>query len=374
MKKNKQILLFFSFIFLISFSLVFGFTKTVFAMGSDGFVLSPSDLINGINAYRAQNGLYAFSTNGKLAAAAQAQAEYQSSLGHWTHTGADGSSPIDRAYAYGYGNGETIFVSEITYCGSNGTPSSAIAWWKTSSVHNYYMLTNEYVEVGAGQASGNVNCFTVLMGYVAGGSAPAQGLSSWEDPASAVDVPHATVGPLIIPVTKSEPRDDGSIVHVVQAGQAMWNIWALYAQDDPSLTIEQLYEMNDLSVWDFLIEGTELVIQEAHSNSSDYDSVTTNDAGNSETETLDLAGTPEPTLMTNDTPTPRPTITLMAMMETTPSSDDVEIDTLATEEETQNHGFLSNFTVYHWALVGVFALMCLLFLVAFLSEEHHPQF
>ncbi len=54
---------------------------------------SSYDLIAAVNALRASNGLPPLQTDGSLMAAAQSHADYQASIGSWTHTGANGSTP-----------------------------------------------------------------------------------------------------------------------------------------------------------------------------------------------------------------------------------------------------------------------------------------
>ena len=367
MSSKKRYLLF-PFVLFLVVSILFFVQKDGIASENEEALFSPSDLIRGINAYRAENGLYSMGTNSRLAAAAQAQADYQSSLGYWTHTGADGSSPMDRAYAYGYGDGKKIFATEITYCGSNGSIDTAIGWWKTSAVHNSYMLTNQYVEMGAGQASGNANCFTVVMGWITGVVAPSVDSAVGDDNSSEGAIAQDGTEiqqQLIIPVTKADPKDDGSIVHVVMPGQAMWNIWALYSEDYPELTIEMLYEMNELSVWDFLIEGAELLIHEGQGGVNENDQ-TPNGSENDDVtpEPLDVA-TAGPMV----SPTPVPTITLMAIGDG-PAEKPTEVAIVDVPTTNQNAGgFFANFTLLHWILVGVFGLMSVLIVIAFLTDH-----
>jgi hypothetical protein len=63
------------------------------------------------------------------------------------------------------------------------------------------------------------------------------------------------------PVATATPRPDGSIVHVVQAGDTAWAIAARYG-----ISIDELYAQNDIG--SFLYEGDELVIRPATSEPS----------------------------------------------------------------------------------------------------------
>jgi murein DD-endopeptidase MepM/ murein hydrolase activator NlpD len=58
-------------------------------------------------------------------------------------------------------------------------------------------------------------------------------------------------------VQVATPQADGTIVHVVQNGQALWNIAAAYG-----VTVDDLKKMNKLSS-DFISVGQQLVVQMA---------------------------------------------------------------------------------------------------------------
>ncbi|MBN1267030.1 MAG: LysM peptidoglycan-binding domain-containing protein [Anaerolineales bacterium] len=215
----------------------------------DREILGAADVIAAINAYRAQNGLYAYQTNSLLMAAAQAQSDYQASIGSVTHTGPGGTRPSDRAYAVGYGDGNTIWVSEIIYGGINATVSDAVGWWKTSQIHNDTMLSPRYIDIGAGVASaGGMVYYTALTGYITGSAAP-------ESSSTTSDTGEVVVAPLVIPVVAAEPQEDGSIVHIVRTGQSLWNIAAVY-----DVPIEKILELNNLTENSMLQVGQEILV------------------------------------------------------------------------------------------------------------------
>ncbi len=206
---------------------------------------SASEVIARINAYRAQNGLYTYAINQNLMGSAQIQSDYQASVQSVTHTGSGGSSPRDRAYAAGYGGGATIWVSEIIYGGTQATVDTAISWWKGSSVHNNAMLSPQSLEIGAGVASsGGSTYFTVVMGTISGSTS---GETGGEIPPPAIP---------FNPVQAAEPAADGSIVHIVQAGQTLWTIAAVY-----DVPLDQLLELNDLTLDDLLQPDQEIKIR-----------------------------------------------------------------------------------------------------------------
>ncbi|KAA3648347.1 MAG: LysM peptidoglycan-binding domain-containing protein [Chloroflexi bacterium] len=225
-------------------------------------LLTPSQIISGINSYRAANGLPSYQSNSTLMQLAQGQADYQASIETVTHTGPGGTRPIDRAYSIGYGNGNTVFVSEIIYGGYTATVDIAITWWKGSSIHNSTMLASTYQEIGAGVASsGDRMFFTAVTGYVVGAPAPENAgvpIVAGDDETSTESEAPSVPSIIIIPVTKSEPREDGSIIHTVRTGQALWNIAAVY-----DVPLEELLEINNLPQNAIIFSGDEIIVQEA---------------------------------------------------------------------------------------------------------------
>jgi LysM repeat protein len=216
---------------------------------------SPNDVIALINEYRQQNGIAPLTYNPLLADLAQRQSNYQADISTVTHTGPDGSSPQERATAAGYGGGIWFYLSEIIYGGMNATPSSALSWWKNSSLHNSIMLDAKYTEIGAGVATDGVSTyFTAELGGPTNGSG-ATGTISTQLPTT----PGGTLSPteaaaIIMPVVKSTPGPDGSIRHIVQQGQTLWTIAAIY-----NTTPDRLIELNALES-SYIFPGDDLLI------------------------------------------------------------------------------------------------------------------
>lgn len=213
---------------------------------------TPGEVIALINTYRAENGLPAYQQNSILMQIAQGQADYIASQVSPSdiHAGPGGTRPRDRAYAVGYGDGQTIFVSEIAKYGLNETPQGAVGWWKTSQIHNDTMLASTYVEIGAGVATdGNGRYYYVAVtGYIAGGSyTPSTASSAPEVPAV-----------VVIPVTKAEPQEDGSIVHIIRTGQTLWTLAAVY-----EVSLEDILALNNLPENAVIYPGDEILIKEA---------------------------------------------------------------------------------------------------------------
>lgn len=255
-------------------------------------------VISLVNELRAANGLPEFQVNAALMAAAQAHSDYQASIGSITHTGAGGSRPADRAAAAGYGGGARVFVSENIYGGRNASPQQAVKWWQGDSLHLNTMLGGNYVDVGAGVAVGSNGTvyYTLDAGYTSGSSGsgatqPSTG-GSGQAPAQPTRGPTAIA---IIPVRASTPNPDGSIVHVVQQGQALWNISALY-----QVPIPDLMAMNNLSSNAIIYPGDKILVRPATTPLSSPQAATETPNETAGEATRELVPTREPA-----TPTPR---------------------------------------------------------------------
>lgn len=208
---------------------------------------SAYDLIAAVNQLRQSYGLPPYQINSALMAAAQSHSEYQASIGSITHTGAGGTRPRDRAIAFGYGGGATVFVSENIAGGTNLSYQGAVRMWQGDSLHMNTMIGENYRDAGAGVATaGGMVYYTLDVGYVAGSAG--SGSSSTSQP----------LGTSIVfyPVVVSTPRPDGSIVHVVQPGQTLWTIAASY-----KVGLEELIKLNNLTNAAWIYPGDKILIR-----------------------------------------------------------------------------------------------------------------
>lgn len=247
--------------------------KTIEAQGD-----SATKVINTINQLRAQQGLAALQSHPALMQIAQQHSQYQASIGSWTHLSADGSRPIDRAYAAGFGDGATIYISENVAYGSDMSIMETIngPWNDPDHRHTMYNPNAQYI--GAGVAySGSLVFYTVDTGYWSGNPAP-----NPQDPLLS-STPSGSVFPTVVPVVVSTPLADGSVKHIIAGGQTLWTIAAVY-----NIPLEELRELNNLEPDAILNLGDEVIIRPSY------------------TPTNTPIGQPSPTLPVRFTHTPSP--------------------------------------------------------------------
>ena len=110
-----------------------------------------TETINAINAYRAQNGLSAYTVNELLTKAAAAHANDMACNKLFVHTGSNGSTPTTRVAASGYAASsatENVYGSYPPLSGQG-----AVDWWKNDKTdirHNQNLLSATYTEIGVG--------------------------------------------------------------------------------------------------------------------------------------------------------------------------------------------------------------------------------
>ena len=205
-----------------------------------------AELIANVNTLRASHGLAPYEVDPILMSVAAQQNDWRVAAGVTTHTGPDGSTPRQRAAAGGYGGGATIFISENIVDGTGLTPAEAVNWWTGDEPHLNTMLGPNYRQVGAGAGeSGGVWRYTLMAGYVAGGS-----YSPGQAPGSVSAPPGGAAA-----VVAATPRPDGSVLHVVETGQTLWTIAAVYGAD-----LQTLLDLNGLTSESILHVGDQVLV------------------------------------------------------------------------------------------------------------------
>ncbi len=249
MKKTRVQFFLIGFTLLLTFSLV----GIIQAQGD-----STTTVINTINQLRAQRGLAPLLPDPALMQIAQQHSQYQASIGTWTHISADGSRPRERAIAAGFGNGATPFISENVAYGTNMSIMETINGPWNDPEHHHTMYNPSAKYIGAGVAySGDVVFYTVDTGYYVGDPAPTP-----EYPAVS-GTPSASVFPSVVPVIVSTPLSDGTVKHIVQDGQTLWTIAAVY-----NISLEVLNQINGFEPDTVLLPGDEVIIQPSYTPTS----------------------------------------------------------------------------------------------------------
>lgn len=211
---------------------------------------SAYDLIAAVNAVRTGNGLPALEVDAILMGTAQATSDVMAATGNCTAIG----NARGRIAAAGYGGGATIFATENIACGYNLSIETTVYTFWADATHMLPMTDSRYTQIGAGVTIVNDRVFYVIQAaYVSGGSYTPASVSTRSGTAK----PLATAG-VVKPVITATPGADGSIIHEVQPGQALWSIAIAYG-----VKIAEITTLNKLSPNPVLSIGQKLTIRAA---------------------------------------------------------------------------------------------------------------
>ena len=123
-------------------------------------------ILDAINAARAENGLGPVAANPLLNQAAQGHVNDMITNYIYGHYGSDGSTVKMRVARTGYS--ETPWVSENWVSASS--PAGAMRWWMGDYIHRVNILTGRWTEIGIGVGTrGNEMIFVTV--FSAGGGA-----------------------------------------------------------------------------------------------------------------------------------------------------------------------------------------------------------
>ncbi len=210
--------------------------------------ISPGEIISLINNLRAGYGLSALAEDATLDSTAYSTAAQMAANGVCAHIG----NARERIAAAGFGGGEAVFATENMACATSGDIGWLQSVW-ADDVHMWPMTQERYTHVGAGAYTGGngVTYYVLHAAYIGeGGSA-----SSGNVPEAAQADTAIPSEPLVEPVVKSTPQTDGSIVHVVQYGQALFTIATWYG-----VTIDQIKQLNNM-INENIYVGQNLIIK-----------------------------------------------------------------------------------------------------------------
>jgi uncharacterized protein YkwD/LysM repeat protein len=212
-------------------------------------------LVEAVNQFRAEYGLPALVIHPALMAAAQAHVEWMARTYTYSHTGEGGSTPTSRAAAAGYPVG---VVYENVEGGTQLTPQEAVGWWTGDSVHLGTMLLRRGVHIGAGYAENDQQQLYVLEvawpSKAAADQAPSGDTAA--QPNAEQPATEERVIPAAVPVIRSTPGPDGSIVHEVQPGQTAWTIAAVYG-----VALADLVQINHLGPQAVVRPGDRIIVR-----------------------------------------------------------------------------------------------------------------
>ena len=220
--------------------------------------LASYDVIASINALRASYELPAYAVDDRLMLAAQGQADYLASIAPNVgngHVGPGGTDADARALAAGYPYVEGLDINE-NWAGIpvNSSIENLIATGWSDEAHLHTMLNERGQHIGVGVAVSGSTAYIIVdvAAYWGDAGLTAQLANSF----SGVNSDEQVVSNYIAPVVLAEPKDDGSLVHVVKSGQSLWMLVSHYG-----VTIDQLRELNPMGDDDVIYIGQEIVVK-----------------------------------------------------------------------------------------------------------------
>lgn len=178
----------------------------------------PYAIIAEVNAIRVANGLSALEIDPLLMSTAQQTSATMAAYSSCAHLG----GVSDRIAAAGYGGGAKVWATENISCGINKTVQTIVYQDWADELHMLPMTNANYRHIGAGVTTVNGYSYYVLHAAYTSGSAGNPG------PSQSAVTPRPTTSQLILPVEVATPNPDGSIVHIVKEGQALWSIAIAY--------------------------------------------------------------------------------------------------------------------------------------------------
>ncbi|NPV75129.1 MAG: LysM peptidoglycan-binding domain-containing protein [Anaerolineae bacterium] len=191
-----------------------------------------SDLINTVNEMRASFGLPPYQVDGALMAIAQEHSDYMATIGVFTHTRKDGSSPADDG-----------ITAENIGGGLNASPQYVVYTQWADDLHTNTVVGYTEGLVGAGVA---VKDGVVYYTLDVKNTGKTTNYRQTQLPGSSGSAsPQPTLAP-VNPMQTATPAEDGSIIHVIQPGQTLWNVAIAYgvkildlAALNPGISVEK---------------------------------------------------------------------------------------------------------------------------------------
>ena len=215
--------------------------------------VSGADMIAMMNSWRANYWSNALIENASLNSCAQWTAEEMAKYQYRNHLAYLGYTTVSaRCSQFGFGGGNTVFVTENWATHPNMTYDILAGYWSDAD-HMIPATWEQYRYVGVGIATGSdgYTYYILHAGAISGEPMPAANPTS---SGSTVSQPRTTVN-FVQPVLTATPNEDGDTYHIVQSGQALFTIATWYG-----VTVEEIKTLNALTSNDIYV-GDKLLIR-----------------------------------------------------------------------------------------------------------------
>jgi LysM repeat protein len=215
--------------------------------------VSGADMIAMMNAWRSNYWSNALIEDASLNSCAQWTAEEMAKNQYRNHLAYLGYTTVSaRCSQYGFGGGNTVFVTENWATHPNMTIDILASYWSDAD-HMIPATWEQYRYVGVGIATGSdgYTYYILHAGAISGEPMPAANTTSSGSTVSQV----GTSSNFVQPVLTATPNEDGSIYHIVEYGQALFTIATWYG-----VTVEEIKTLNTLTS-DAIYVGQKLLIR-----------------------------------------------------------------------------------------------------------------
>lgn len=208
-------------------------------------------VIDAVNALRAENGLAPYAVNVTLMQISQEQAEFILSSGTMTSISENGLKPFQRALMAGYAvagdiyTGEGLFSENITG-GSGMTAIQAVEKWEKDKQDLETMNSEEFQDIGVGVA---ISGYTFV--YVLDCGLSTEGTPRAFTPPPTYKTPVVTLAP-------PTPNADGSVTYIVQPNDTLLGIAIAY-----NISLTDLYALNGLTEKSVIYPDQVLILSSA---------------------------------------------------------------------------------------------------------------
>jgi LysM repeat protein len=244
---------------------------------------SALDVVQAVNDLRATYGLAPYEVSGIWMDVAQAQSDYQASIQELTHLRADGTGPGDHSIS-----------SENIGGGYAMSADSLISQW-TDYWHAFTMIGFSSGLVGVGVALGDNGYYYYTL--VVKNTGKLTGLPTGDisvgggnqnQPGTAITGVNSTAA-AVTPLSEytSTPQEDGSVKHIVVAGETLWSIGQLYDVSEAELVALNYLDPNNPVIY----AGQSLIIRSGFTSTP---SPTITNTPLPPTRTLRPSRTPQP--------------------------------------------------------------------------------